>query len=181
MRAQALRLHDDLVLISSLSERAEFFSGLPPKGNPRPKLSRRAKILDALALVGVTAEKEVIAVAVALPNHTNSNTTLFIASNDENIPIATQQFYHSLHGLIKQLVTLHAPLGELPLKNEDNKTVQIEGMCFSLCVLEPKATANQLATTGCCRSFDPKPRHRCPMAATSISKVNPSFLRNEAR
>lgn len=74
-----MKLHDDVLLMCGLSGRAglfpsptdarrneasEIWHGLLPHTDPRKEPSRTAKILDALAQVGVN-DKEVIAVAVA--------------------------------------------------------------------------------------------------------------------
>lgn len=149
-----MKLHDELVLMSGLCGRASLFSaptnsrrnetngiwnGLTPSMD-RKEVSRTAKILDALAQVGVTS-REVIAVAVAPPSETNINTVLFIASN-ETVPIATQQYYHTLLRLIKQLALSHIPHQITidphtvsPPKNEETESLLVKGLCLPLCIL----------------------------------------------
>ena len=156
-RAEAVKLHDELVLMSGLSGRAslvpaptelrrrnetsESWNGLLPT---RKESFRTAKILDALAQVGVVS-KEIIAVAVAPPSETNKHTLLFIAS-DETVPIATQRYYRTLLRLIKQLALSSMPYhitvdphAVSPSKNEATESFQVKGSCLLLGICKNSA------------------------------------------
>ena len=156
LRTEALRLHDEVVLMSGLFGRASLF---PQPTDPRRKEtdgithglssdagkdpSRTAKILDALAQVGVQ-NKEVIAVAVAPSTTSNRDTVLYVASN-EAVPSATQEYYRTLLQLIKKLALSHIPHETVvdpctisPAKNEEKESSEVKGSCLSLCTLESR-------------------------------------------
>ena len=105
MRTEAVKLSFELMLLSGMLRRASLFPALTDlpwnetsgitnrllmdSGNDP---SRTAKILDALARVGLNS-KGVIAVAVAPSAEPKKNTVLFIAINEAVVVV--QEEYHN--------------------------------------------------------------------------------------
>lgn len=162
-RAEAIKLHDEVVLMSGLASQADLCSSsTDPRHRrtdrvwygeiPCQKPKRTSRILDALAQIGVS-DREVIAVGVALPSRANKNTTIYVASN-EVLPESTHQYYRKVLELMRQLALSHHPsrqfvdpLSSSPLKNEDQESAESQGSCLSLCDLEftPHFVTSQMA------------------------------------
>ncbi len=107
------------------------------------RLSRTAKILDALAHATVS-DKEVIAVAAAPPSSIQQKKwTLFFAGNDP-ISNETQAYLRRLFALLQSLARVHIPttdavepLQDSPLMKAAKESEQVKGINRSTSASDP--------------------------------------------